>query len=88
MERGQCAAGVVYATDAAISDRVEVVASLPKEAHVPIVYPVAAVVGGDTTRAEELLEFFQSDAAAVVFARHGFAVLDTAAVESDSTKSD
>ncbi len=46
VERGECAAGIVYATDAAISDEVEVVATFPAQTHKPIVYPFALLQGG------------------------------------------
>jgi molybdate transport system substrate-binding protein len=88
VERGQCPAGIVYATDAAVSARVEVIARLPEEAHEPIVYPVAAVKGGDSAGAGKLLEFFCSDTAASVFARHGFAVPQAPAAEPGPAKSD
>lgn len=76
VERGECAAGVVYATDAAISKRVEVVAELPVGAHEPIVYPVAAIGGRVLEEVERLLRFFRSPEAAAVFARHGFTPLN------------
>jgi len=44
VERGACAAGIVYASDAAGSSRVTIVAAVPESWHAPIVYP-AAVVG-------------------------------------------
>jgi molybdate transport system substrate-binding protein len=72
VERGECAAGVVYATDAMVSKKVEVVAELPAEGHEPIVYPVAAIRGHVSEEVEPLLRFFRSPEAAAVFARHGF----------------
>ncbi len=45
VERGECPLGIVYATDAAISDKVEVLASFPESTHTPIVYPFALVKG-------------------------------------------
>src|SRR5262249_41915968 len=46
VERGECPLGIVYATDAGISDKVEVVATFPESSHAPIVYPVGLVKGG------------------------------------------
>ncbi len=44
VERGECGAGIVYATDARISDKVEVVAAVSRRRrHAPIVYPFALV---------------------------------------------
>ena len=75
--RGECAAGIVYATDAAVSDKVEVVATLPDSLHDPIRYPLAAVKGRATPKVRRLLAFLHSDEAAAVFRRHGFIALST-----------
>jgi molybdate transport system substrate-binding protein len=75
VERGECSAGIVYATDAAISRRVEIVASLPASLADPIIYPVAAVKGSTEPEVRQLLEFFHSSEAAAVFRRAGFTVL-------------
>ena len=74
VERGECAAGIVYATDARISARVEVVARFPDDSHAPIVYPFAMVKGAHP-QARAFLRFLQSPTAAAIFARHGFTVL-------------
>jgi molybdate transport system substrate-binding protein len=74
--RGECSAGIVYATDATISNDVEVIATLPDSLlHVPIVYPMAIVKGQRTPIVDAAMHFFQSDEAAAVFQRHGFRVL-------------
>lgn len=75
VERGECPAGIVYATDAAISEKVEVLASFPESTHKPIVYPFASVKAARAeTRA--LIEYLANSAeAAAVFTRHGFVVL-------------
>lgn len=74
VERGEAAAGIVYATDAAISPRVRVAADFPADSHPPIDYPVAVVSGGRTAAADDFLRFLQSEPATAVFRRHGFAV--------------
>jgi len=84
VERGECPAGIVYATDAVISPKVEVLAHLPSESHDPIVYPAAAVAGRETREVRRLLDFFQSLEAAQVFAKHGFTVLRNSAVRQDT----
>ena len=89
VERGECAAGIVYATDAAASARVEVLAPLPAHTHDPIVYPVAATTAGESDSVRDLLAFFQSPQAAAVFRRHGFMTRDAgsavAAAGADTT---
>ncbi len=75
VERGECPAGIVYATDAAVSDKVEVVARFPEGSHKPIVYPFAVVKGG-RAEAGAFLEFVKSSPeAAATFDRLGFARL-------------
>ena len=73
VERGECALGIVYKTDALMSKKVQVVASFPAESHEPIVYP-----GGLTKNANEdalaFWQFLQSEPAAQVFIRYGFGV--------------
>ena len=43
VNRGECALGIVYATDARIANNVQVVAIMPANLHTPIVYPMALV---------------------------------------------
>jgi molybdate transport system substrate-binding protein len=74
-ERGECPAGIVYATDAAISDKVEVLATFPGSTHKPIVYPFAQVKGG-RAESQALLEYLATSAdAAAIFKHYGFEVL-------------
>jgi molybdate transport system substrate-binding protein len=72
VERGECALGIVYATDAAISARVEVLASFPADTHDAIVYP-AALIAGARTQARPLLDYLaHAPAAQAAFTRYGF----------------
>ena len=75
VERGECEAGVVYATDAAASRQVRVAAELADSLHAPIRYPVALVAGRDSPGARDLLKRLRSAEAAAVFRGHGFTVL-------------
>jgi molybdate transport system substrate-binding protein len=75
VERGECAAGIVYATDAVASNKVEVLALLPDSLHARIIYPIAAVKGGRQTEAQRFIDLLRGQPAATVFARHGFVVL-------------
>jgi molybdate transport system substrate-binding protein len=74
VERGEVTLGVVYATDAAITNRVKVVGMFPESSHPPIVYPVALVKGGETPAAERFLEFLKSGDARAVFEKYGFTI--------------
>jgi molybdate transport system substrate-binding protein len=67
--------GVVYSTDAATSDGVEVVASAPAGSHRPIVYPAAILRGTkNEAAARAFAEFLKGKESAGVFERIGFSV--------------
>lgn len=74
VERGEAAAGIVYATDAAASRNVAVAGTFPESSHDPITYPVALVRGGDTPEALAVLAFLEGPEARAVFERYGFGV--------------
>ena len=74
VERGETPLGIVYATDAAISDKVDVIRSFPADSHPPIVYPAALVKDGGTASAREFLAFLKSDEAREIYRSHGFTV--------------
>jgi molybdate transport system substrate-binding protein len=74
VERGECALGIVYATDALVSQKVRVVATFPAESHDPIVYPFALVKGARPA-ARAFLDELSRPRGAAVFARYGFTVL-------------
>src|SRR5690606_31736432 len=57
VERGEAAAGIVYATDAAISDEVEVIATFPASSHPEIVYPVMLIAERDSAAARRFYDF-------------------------------
>jgi molybdate transport system substrate-binding protein len=74
VERGETPLGLVYATDAAISKKVRVVGTFPATSHAPIVYPVAAVVGGKADAAEGFIDFLRSPQSRAIFEKYGFDV--------------
>jgi molybdate transport system substrate-binding protein len=75
VERGECAAGVVFETDAKVSDKVEVLGVFPADTHSPVLYP-AALVQGAKPAAQKFLDFLRTPAAAQVFRQYGFTALD------------
>ncbi len=81
VERGECAAGLVYATDAAQSDRVITLATVPDSLHRPIVYPAAIVKGRASAQVRALFAFFSSQTAAAIFRKHGFTFLGDQGVQ-------
>ncbi len=73
VETGSADAGIVYATDAAISQRVRIAAEAPPGAAPQIVYPAAAMKSSaHPTEAENYLHFLESDVARAIFLRYGF----------------
>lgn len=76
VERGECDAGIVYATDAKISNKVQVVGHLPAPSHQPIIYPVAltkqTTANGEAALVAKYIE--NSAAAKAVFVKYGFSV--------------
>jgi molybdate transport system substrate-binding protein len=74
VERGEAPAGIVYATDAAVSKAVMISGTFPADSHDPVSYPFAVVKSGDTPDARALLTFLSGPAARAVFAQRGFKV--------------
>lgn len=72
VERGEAAAGIVYATDAAASKRVTVAGLFPETSHDRIVYPMAMMHGREKGEAMKLYDFLVSPAARGIFAKFGF----------------
>lgn len=77
--RGEASSGVVYATDAAITPEVRVVATFPESSHPPITYPIAIVAGRDRPEVRRFYDFLMSDTARAVYARNGFGLAAGAA---------
>ena len=76
-ESGEVDCGVVYATDAAISDKVKVICAAPDGSHKPVVYPAAAIKSSKhLDAAKKFLDFTGSDAAKKIFAKYGFKSID------------
>ncbi len=74
VDRGEAAAGIVYATDAAISPRVRIAGRFPASSHPPIVYPLALIAGRASGAAARFYDHLLSAEAAEVFRAHGFLV--------------
>ena len=73
VETGNADAGFVYATDAQVSGRVRVVATVPDSLHEPIVYPAAVVkTSGNQEAAQTFVEFLASSEAKAIFTKHGY----------------
>ncbi len=68
--------GIVYQTDAATSDAVEVVLTIPEEAHPSITYCAAAIKRQQVQpKAIEFLAFLTGKTAAKLYQKHGFRMM-------------
>ncbi len=75
VELGNVEAGVVYATDAAVSDKVRAVATAPAHMHKPIRYPVAVVSDSkQKTAAQNFVQYLSGSAAKKILKRYKFIV--------------
>ena len=75
VEAGTADAGLVYATDAAMSDRIKIVESAPENSHSTIVYPIAVVKDSNHTDiAQNYLQFLSKETAKSVFEKYGFKI--------------
>lgn len=71
--RGEVAAGIVYATDARLSDQVRVVGMFPADSHDAILYPAARITGPGNSAADRFFAYLVSDQGRAVLADFGFA---------------
>jgi molybdate transport system substrate-binding protein len=74
VERGEAPAGIVYATDAAVSKAVMVAGTFPADSHDPVSYPFAVVSSGDTPEARALMTFLVGPQVRDIFVKRGFKV--------------
>lgn len=71
VERGECVAGIVYATDASSSDKIDLIATFPADSHSPVVYPVAALVSAPAS-AHNFLNYLGTPQVKSIFNKYGF----------------
>ena len=73
VEGGEADVGLVYATDAAISDGVKVVAKAPADTHKPIIYPAAVLKDSkQMDLAKDFTQFLRNDTSEALFEKYGF----------------
>lgn len=74
VERGEVAAGVVYQTDAMVTQKVRVAGVFPVGSHAPVSYPIAAVARNDTPAARDFVRFLDNAEAREIYVKFGFTV--------------
>lgn len=73
VETGNVAAGIVYKTDALVSDKVEIAATADPATHTPIIYPVGVIKDSKQyDAAKEFHQYLQGDDASKIFEEYGF----------------
>lgn len=77
VETGNADAGIVYETDAKISDKVKVVAKAPEGSHKPVYYPAAVIKASkNSDDAKAFINYLFSSKAKPVFEKYGFAFIE------------
>lgn len=75
VETGNIEAGLVYATDAKVSDNVKVITTAPEASHAPIIYPVAVLKESkNPDSAKAFVQFLSTEPAQAVFKSYGFSL--------------
>ncbi|MFQ4145515.1 molybdate ABC transporter substrate-binding protein [Chlorogloeopsis sp. ULAP02] len=73
VESGNADAGLVYVTDAKISDKIKVVVAADEKYHSPIIYPVGVLKRSKNAQvAQDFVKFLSSDQAKGVLKKYGF----------------
>lgn len=76
VETGNVDAGIVYETDAKISDKIDICCSAPSGSHDKVIYPVGVVKDSKyPVEAKAFVDFFFTEPAKAIFAKYGFTVL-------------
>ncbi|MDF7667870.1 molybdate ABC transporter substrate-binding protein [Orbaceae bacterium ESL0727] len=72
VERNEAVLGIVYSTDAKVSDKVKIVATFPADTFTPIEYPIALVKTDVTPAAKAFYQYLSSSQAKAIFEKYGF----------------
>jgi molybdate transport system substrate-binding protein len=75
VESGEVDCGLVYATDAATSEQIEIIGEAPEGSHKKVIYPVAVLKESkNIEQAKKFVEFLSSDKAKAAFEAYGFSL--------------
>lgn len=73
VERGNVDGGIVYQTDAKLSNNVRVIAQIPEEYYSPIIYPVAVLKSSrHIEESQKFVQFLFKDFSGKIFQLYGF----------------
>ncbi|MGI6422671.1 MAG: molybdate ABC transporter substrate-binding protein [Syntrophomonadaceae bacterium] len=77
VESGDVDAGLVYQTDAKISEQVKVVDVADESLHSPLLYPAAVIKSSrNQEEAQAFVDFLSTDPASAVFEKYGFTIVE------------
>jgi molybdate transport system substrate-binding protein len=77
VEEGNVDAGIVFITDALLSDKVKVITSAPENINNSVVYPVAIIKTCKNREiAQAYIDYLYTDEAKTVFEKYGFSVVE------------
>ncbi|OCG25079.1 molybdate ABC transporter substrate-binding protein [Gilliamella sp. App2-1] len=68
VERNEAALGIVYSTDAKVSDKVNIIGAFPTDTFKSIVYPITLL----NTKAVDFYQYLNSPQAKAIFEKYGF----------------
>ena len=74
VERKESPLGIVYGSDAVVSDKIRVVGTFPADSHPAIDYPVAVMKGQNSPATQAFLKFIVAPDAKAIWAKYGFEV--------------
>lgn len=73
VETGNADGGIVYKTDALVSNKVKIVATAPEDSHKDVVYPAAVVKATkNSNEAKNFLKYLSGNDAKKIFEKYGF----------------
>lgn len=74
VEQGEVPLGVVYATDAKVSNKVKIVGVFPQDSYPPVEYPISILQGRDNAEVRNFYNYLQSPTAQNIFSHYGFSI--------------
>lgn len=78
VETNNVEAGIVYSTDARISQKVKIITTAPSNSHSPVIYPVAVIKDSKQSEAaQDFIKFLMSNEAQNVFTKYGFTTVNS-----------
>ena len=75
VSKGEVNLGLVFYTEAQSETNVKIVATLPEDSHLPIIYSFAATSSSKGDNAKLFIEYLKTPSAISIFEKAGFTIL-------------